>query len=55
MDCLFIYCLKGPDWNPAFRELLGEGLLACGLGALAHGGVYSSSVIKATRGAEGHR
>lgn len=31
--------MKGLDWNPASGKLLSEGVLACGLGALAHGGV----------------
>lgn len=40
----FIHCWRGTDWDPAFREVLGEGVLARGLGVLTCGGVRSSSV-----------
>ena len=56
---LFIHllsdCLKGLDWNPAFRELLTEGAVACGLGALTHGGVRTQFLSgKGNNGSGGH-
>lgn len=50
---LFIHrlidCLKGLDWDPAFRELLGEGVLAPGFGALTRGGVAAEGTQEVHR------